>query len=84
MLRRLYVLPLRLVTFRLLVLHVSLYGSPERTDVPLTKARGASPLDELQEEGVLSKNGLGEHLEQVPENTHINNCVYIRHNAAKH
>lgn len=50
----------------LFVLHVGLHGSPERTDVPLAEARGASALDELQEEGVLSENGLGEHLEQVP------------------
>lgn len=57
------------------VLHVGLHGSPERTDVPLAKARGTSALDQLQEEGVLSENRLGEHLEQIPVRAGETVCV---------
>ncbi len=62
--RALFAFALLLIT--LFVLHVGLYGSPECTDVSLAEARGASALDELQVEGVVSEKGLGEHLEQVP------------------
>ncbi len=62
----LFALALSLVM--LVSLHVGLHGSPERSDVPLAEARGTPALDQLQEERVLSENGLGEHLEQIPVN----------------
>lgn len=46
-------------------LHLCLHRPPQRLDVPLAETRGPPPLDQLQEEGVLREDGLGEHLEEV-------------------
>ena len=48
-----------------LVLHVGLHRPPQSPDVSLAKARCPSSLDQLEEEGVLCEDGLGEHLEEV-------------------
>lgn len=52
-------------------LHVRLHRPPQGPDVPLAKARRSPSLNQLQEEGVLCKDGLGEHLQKVSGNIFI-------------
>lgn len=56
----------RVFTVQLLVLHVHLHRPPQRPDVPLTKTCRPPSFYQLQEEGVLSEDGLCEHLKEVP------------------
>lgn len=49
-----------------LILHVGLHRPPQRSNVSLAKTCRPSSLYQLEEEGVLCKDGLGEHLEKVP------------------
>lgn len=49
-----------------LVFHVRLHRPPQRPNVPLTETCSSPSLYQLQEEGVLCKDGLCKHLEKVP------------------